>query len=284
MEYIKLNDGNIIPPIGFGTYKATEQEGIESVKQALKNGYRLLDGAARYENEEAVGKGIKESGVSREDVFITTKVWREHLGYEETKKAFYTSLNQLGLDYIDLYLIHWPANYKNFGDNWKKVNADTWRALEDLQEEGKIKSIGVSNFLVEHLEALLETAKVIPAINQIEFHPGYWQQEVKEYCNKKNIIVEAWSPLARGRVFNNELLQKIAEKHHKSIPQICLRWCLQHHVIPIPKSTTVDRIIDNIDIFDFELSEKEMLEINEIPQMGFSGELPNEWPDRLPAS
>ena len=284
MEYIKLNDGNTIPPIGFGTYKATEQEGIESVKQALKNGYRLLDGAARYENEEAVGKGIKESGVSREDVFITTKVWREHLGYEETKKAFYTSLKQLGLDYIDLYLIHWPANYKNFGDNWKKVNADTWRALEDLQEEGKIKSIGVSNFLVEHLEALLETAKVIPAINQIEFHPGYWQQEVKEYCNKKNIIVEAWSPLARGRVFNNELLQKIAEKHHKSIPQICLRWCLQHHVIPIPKSTTVDRIIDNIDIFDFELSEKEMLEINEIPQMGFSGELPNEWPDRLPAS
>lgn len=284
MEYIKLNDGNTIPPIGFGTYKATEQEGIESVKQALENGYRLLDGAARYENEEAVGKGIKESGVSREDVFITTKVWREHLGYEETKKAFYTSLKQLGLDYIDLYLIHWPANYKNFGDNWKKVNADTWRALEDLQEEGKIKSIGVSNFLVEHLEALLETAKVIPAINQIEFHPGYWQQEVKEYCNKKNIIVEAWSPLARGRVFNNELLQKIAEKHHKSIPQICLRWCLQHHVIPIPKSTTVDRIIDNIDIFDFELSEKEMLEINEIPQMGFSGELPNEWPDRLPAS
>ncbi|WP_313385525.1 aldo/keto reductase [Chishuiella sp.] len=284
MEYIKLNDGNTIPPIGFGTYKATEQEGIESVKQALENGYRLLDGAARYENEEAVGKGIKESGVSREDVFITTKVWREHLGYEETKKAFYTSLKQLGLDYIDLYLIHWPANYKNFGDNWKKVNADTWRALEDLQEEGKIKSIGVSNFLVEHLEALLETAKVIPAINQIEFHPGYWQQEVKEYCDNKNIIIEAWSPLARGRVFNNELLQKIAEKHKKSIPQICLKWCLQHHVIPIPKSTTVDRIIDNIDIFDFELSEKEMLEINEIPQIGFSGELPNEWPDRLPAS
>jgi len=284
MEYIKLNDGNIIPPIGFGTYKATEQEGIESVKQALENGYRLLDGAARYENEEAVGKGIKESGVSREDVFITTKVWREHLGYEETKKAFYTSLKQLGLDYIDLYLIHWPANYKNFGDNWKKVNADTWRALEDLQEEGKIKSIGVSNFLVEHLEALLETAKVIPAINQIEFHPGYWQQEVKEYCDNKNIIIEAWSPLARGRVFNNELLQKIAEKHKKSIPQICLKWCLQHHVIPIPKSTTVDRIIDNIDIFDFELTEKEMLEINEIPQIGFSGELPNEWPDRLPAS
>ncbi|WP_313579087.1 aldo/keto reductase [Chishuiella sp.] len=284
MEYIKLNDGNIIPPIGFGTYKATEQEGIESVKQALKNGYRLLDGAARYENEEAVGKGIKESGLSREDVFITTKVWREHLGYEETKKAFYTSLKQLGLDYIDLYLIHWPANYKNFGDNWKKVNADTWRALEDLQEEGKIKSIGVSNFLVEHLEALLETAKVIPAINQIEFHPGYWQQEVKEYCDNKNIIVEAWSPFARGRVFNNELLQKIAEKHKKSIPQICLKWCLQHHVIPIPKSTTVDRIIDNIDIFDFELTEKEMLEINEIPQIGFSGELPNEWPDRLPAS
>lgn len=282
MHYIELNDGNKIPSIGFGTYKATEQEGIESVKQALQNGYRLLDGAAKYENEEAVGIGIKESGIAREEIFVTTKVWRENLGYEQTKKAVKTSLKKLQLDYIDLYLIHWPANFKNFGNDWKNVNAETWRAMEELQKEGKLKSIGVSNFWIEHLDALLETAKITPAINQIEFHPGYWQAELKNYCDSKNIIIEAWSPLARGRVFTNELLREIAEKHQKSISQICLRWCVQHGVIPIPKSTTLERIKDNIDVFNFELTTEEMEQINQIPEMGFSGELPNEWPDRLP--
>ncbi len=282
MHYIELNDGNKIPSIGFGTYKANEQEGIESVKQALQNGYRLLDGAAKYENEEAVGIGIKESGIAREEIFVTTKVWRENLDYEQTKKAVETSLKKLQLDYIDLYLIHWPANFKNFGNDWKNVNAETWRAMEELQKEGKLKSIGVSNFWIEHLDALLETAKITPAINQIEFHPGYWQAELKNYCESKNIILEAWSPLARGRVFTNELLQKIAEKHQKSISQICLRWCVQHGVIPIPKSTTLERIKDNIDVFNFELTTEEMEQINQIPEMGFSGELPNEWPDRLP--
>lgn len=284
MKYIQLNDGNKIPSIGFGTYKATEQEGIESVKQALQNGYRLLDSAAKYENEEAVGLGIKESDIPRQEIFVTTKVWRENLGYEPTKKAVEESLKKLQLDYIDLYLIHWPANFKNFGNDWKKVNAETWRAMEELQHEGKLKSIGVSNFWIEHLEALLETAKVMPAINQVEFHPGYWQPELKDYCNAKNILIEAWSPLARGQVFSNELLQNIAQNHQKSISQVCLRWCLQHQVIPIPKSTTLERIKDNIDVFNFELTPEEMEQINQIPEMGFSGELPNEWPDRVPVS
>lgn len=281
MNKIKLNDGNYICSIGFGTYKATEQKGIESVKQALQIGYRLLDTAAKYENEQAVGKGIKQSGIAREEIVVTTKVWRENLGYEKTISAFEESLKKLDLEYIDLYLIHWPANEKNFGKDWKEINAETWRAMEHLKQQGKIKSIGVSNFWKEHLDALLETAKVIPAINQIEFHPGYWQEDLKNYCQSKGIVLQAWSPLARGKVFENDLLKSIAENHQKSVSQICLRWCLQHNTIAIPKSTTLERIIDNIAIYDFELTPLEMKQINNIDKMGFSGELPNHWPDRV---
>jgi len=279
-NYIALNDGNKIPRIGFGTYQATEEEGVNSVKTALKNGYRLIDTAAKYENEEAVGKGIKASGVPREEIFVTTKLWRENLCYEQAKKAFAESLGKLNLDYIDLYLIHWPANAKNY-DDWQQTNADTWRALEDLQSDGKIKSIGVSNFWPEHLQPLFKTARVKPAVNQIEFHPGYWQQEVTEFCKQHNIVVESWSPLGQGRIFGNQVLEKIAEKHDKSLAQICLRWIYQHNVVVIPKSTTPARIKENRNIIDFSLSEDEMRTINEIPKMGFSGELPNEWPDKV---
>lgn len=278
MKKLILNNGIKIPIVGFGTYKSEEQEGIESVKCAIANGYSLIDTAAFYGNEEAVGKGIKASGVSREDIFITTKLWRENLGYESTKKEFERSLNRLNLDYIDLYLIHWPANAKNY-DNWQKTNADTWRAMEELQAEGKIKSIGVSNFFQEHLEALFQTANLIPSINQIEFHPGYWQQVLVEYCKRQNIVVESWSPLARGKVFGNEVLEAISNKHNKSVSQVCLRWIIQHDVIVIPKSTSPKRIEENINLFDFELSTEEMELINNLPEMGFSGELPNIWPD-----
>ncbi|MEB8347044.1 aldo/keto reductase [Flavobacteriaceae bacterium KMM 6898] len=280
MKNLILNNGHKIPLVGFGTYKATEQEGIESVISAISSGYSLIDTAAIYGNEKAVGKGIKVSGALRENIFITTKVWRECLGYESTKKEFEKSLNRLNLDYIDLYLIHWPANAKNY-DNWQKTNADTWRAMEELQAEGKIKSIGVSNFFQEHLEALFQTANVIPSINQIEFHPGYWQQELVEYCKGQNIVVESWSPLARGKVFGNQVLEAIAKKHNKSVSQVCLRWIIQHDVIVIPKSTSPKRIEENINLFDFELTSAEMELINNLPEMGFSGELPNTWPDRI---
>ncbi|REG87648.1 aldo/keto reductase [Winogradskyella sediminis] len=280
MKNLNLNDGHTFPIVGFGTYKATEEEGIESVKHALLNGYRLLDTAAAYKNEEAVGKGIKASGIPREDIVVTTKLWREKLSYDMAKEEFEKSLKRLDLDYLDLYLIHWPANAKNY-DNWEKANAEAWRALEELQAEGKIKSIGVSNFFEEHLEALSKTAKVKPAVNQIEFHPGYWQPELVAYCKKENITVESWSPLARGKVFENEPLKAIAKSHHTTVAKVCLRWIIQHNVIVIPKSTTKERIEENINLFNFELSKEEMNIINKLPEFGFSGEHPHFWPDRI---
>lgn len=280
MKYYQLNNGNKIPVIGFGTYKAQENEGVAAVKKAIETGYRLIDTAAKYQNEEAVGKAIKQSGIAREELMITTKLWRENLGYESTKKAFETSLAKLDLDYIDLYLIHWPANAKNY-ENWQKANNDSWRAMEELVKEGKIKNIGVSNFWPEHLEPLLEAAEIKPVINQIEFHPGYWQPELTRYCKEKNILVEAWSPLARGKVFESEEIKAIAKKNNKSVAQICLRWILEHNALVIPKSSTPERIEDNFDLFDFQLNAEDIKTIDNLPQMGFSGELPNHWPDRV---
>ena len=280
MKYYQLNNRNKIPAIGFGTYKAQEDEGIAAVKKAIETGYRLIDTAAKHENEEAVGKAIKQSGIAREELMITTKLWRENLGYESTKKAFETSLAKLDLDYIDLYLIHWPANAKNY-ENWQKANNDSWRAMEELVKEGKIKNIGVSNFWPEHLEPLLEAAEIKPVINQIEFHPGYWQPELTRYCKEKNILIEAWSPLARGKVFESEEIKAMAKKYNKSVAQICLRWILEHNALVIPKSSTPERIEDNFDIFDFQLNAEDIKTIDNLPQMGFSGELPNHWPDRV---
>ena len=280
MNELILNDGNKIPILGFGTYKANESTGVQAVLDALASGYRLIDTAAKYENEEAVGEAINKSGLSREEIIVTTKLWRENLGYKNTMAAFKESLRKLQLDFIDLYLIHWPANAKNYED-WQKTNADTWRAMEELKEDGRIKSIGVSNFWQEHLEALFLTAKIIPSVNQIEFHPGYWQPGLTEYCKKQNIVVESWSPLARGKVFGNEMLERIAKTHNRSVSQVCLRWVIQHDVVVIPKSTTTERIKENINLFDFELSAEEMKQIDNLPEMGFSGELPNIWPDRV---
>lgn len=275
-----LNDGNKIPLVGFGTYQALGQAGIDAVSYALLNGYRLLDTAAIYRNEAEVGQAIKASGIPRNEIFVTTKVWREHLGYKSTLKEFERSLRKLDLDYIDLYLIHWPANARNYTD-WQKVNAATWKAMERLQAEGKVRSIGVSNFWQEHLEALFKTAHTIPAVNQIEFHPGYWQPELVAYCRARNIAIESWSPLARGKAFENDTLKRIATRHNTTAAKICLRWAIQHNVIAIPKSTTEDRIKENIAVFDFELSDAEMKEIDQLPEMGFSGELPAIWPERL---
>jgi len=282
MKTIQLNNGVNIPAIGYGTYKTSEND-VSIILSAIECGYRLLDTASIYKTEQQTGAAIRQSAIPREEITVISKVWRNDLGYHKTKEAFAKSLKQTGLNYLDLYLIHWPANARNF-NNWQKTNAETWRAMEELLEEGKIKSIGVSNFWPEHLEALLDSAKIKPAVNQIEFHPGYWQPETTQYCKEKGIVLQAWSPLARGRIFGNEILIEIANRHQKTVSQIALRWIVQQGVIPIPKAASKERMNENFDIFDFALSDEEMELINNLPETGFSGERPDLWPERISKS
>lgn len=270
MQNFKLHNGISMPAIGFGTYKLTEgDECLNSVKFALENNYRHIDTAAVYENEKSVGEAILKSGINREEIFVTTKVWNTDRGYDTTLKAFEDSLTRLNLEYVDLYLIHWPANTAQFS-NAKELNAETWRALEKLYRDGKVKAIGVSNFLVHHLEDLLQTAEIVPMVNQIEYHPGYLQQETVDFCQKQNIIVEAWSPLGRGRVLEEPLLQQLAQKYNVSTGIICLQFALQQGICVLPKSATPSRIIDNIS-FNIELSESDMEAIKNLPEIGYSG-------------
>ena len=260
-----LNNGYEIPKFGFGTYLAEDKTLIESVKIAINSGYRLIDTAAFYNNESALGFAIKDSEINRNELFITSKVWNTDRGYKQTKLAFEKSLNNLKLDYLDLYLIHWPANKKQFS-NAKEINAQTWKAMEELYLEGKIKAIGLSNFLPHHIEELKETAQIMPMVNQIEFHPGFAQVELVKYCQKNNIIVEAWSPLGRSDSLNNKVIKSLSRKYDKTPAQIILRWIVQQNIIPLPKSTTPSRIIENINIFDFELDNDDIELINNIKE------------------
>ena len=207
---------------------------------------------------------------------MTSKVWNTDRGYENTKKAFAESMERLGLEYMDLYLIHWPANKKQFGDEAKKINADTWRALEELYAEGKIRAIGLSNFLPHHIEELMEGAKVKPMVDQIEFHPGWAQLEISEYCRKKDIVVEAWSPLGRKDALDNEVLREIGAKYQKGTAQVCIRWVMQHGILPLPKTVNPDRMAENADVFDFELTAEEMRTIDELKNLGGQCALPDE--------
>ncbi|EAR02732.1 aldo/keto reductase [Maribacter sp. HTCC2170] len=246
----KLHNGVQMPYFGLGVYLSEDgQEVINAVKWAIKTGYRHIDTASIYNNEEGVGEGIKQSGIKREEIFVVSKVWNADQGYESTLKAFDDSLNRLGLDYLDLYLVHWPTKGKY---------KETWRALEQLYKEKKVKAIGVSNFLQHHLEDLLGTAEIVPMVNQMEFHPYLVQQNLIDFCNTNNIQYEAWSPMMQGRIFNLDSIKEIGERHGKSPAQVVLRWDLQKGVITIPKSSKKERIIDNADIFDFELSNDEV--------------------------
>ncbi|MEC4115611.1 MULTISPECIES: aldo/keto reductase [Myroides] len=271
MNTYKLGNGVLIPKVGFGTWQAAEgEEAVNSVKTALELGYRHIDTAFFYKNEVSVGKGIKASGVDRKEIFVTTKVWNSERGFEKALEAFDVSLKNLGLDYIDMFLIHWPASENQF-ENWKELNAETWRALEKLYADGKVRAIGVSNFYVSHLSALLETAKVKPMVNQIEFHPGMTQNEVVDFCVKNDILIEAWSPLGRGNVLDNEVLVALAAKYKVSVPQLCIRWIVQKGHLPLPKSVTPERIKANLDIYDFEISQEDIAAIDNLPYIGGSG-------------
>lgn len=249
-----LHNGVEMPWFGLGVFKVQEgSEVIDSVKAAIKNGYISIDTAAVYKNEEGVGQAIKESEVPREELFITTKVWNADQGYESTLKAFETSMEKLGLDYLDLYLIHWPVKGKY---------VETWKALEKLYKDGRVRAIGVSNFHVHHLKDILDIAEIKPMVNQVEYHPHLTQKELHEFCKKEGIQLEAWSPLKQGELLREPTIVEIAEKHQKSSAQIILRWDLQNEVVTIPKSIKEHRIIENADIFDFELTTEEMETIN----------------------
>ena len=267
MEY-KLNDMNTIPVIGFGTWNTPSGDIAKAaVLAALKAGYRHIDTATAYGNEESVGDAIKESGIPREEIFLTTKLWNDSHGYEEAKEAIKKSLEKLQVDYLDLYLIHWP-NPVSVRDHWEAANADAWRAMEEAREAGLIRSIGVSNFHPHHIDALMKTAKIPPATNQIYLSPSDQQEEVVAYNKKHNILSQAYSPLGTGTILDNDVLKEIADKHNKSVAQVALRWSLQKGFNPLPKSVTESRIKENLDVFDFELSPEEMVIIDGLKGIG----------------
>ena len=240
-----LNNGVKMPYLGLGVYLSEDgQEVTNAVKWALEEGYRHIDTASIYKNEEGVGKGVRESGIDRKDIFVVSKVWNSDQGYDATLKAYEASLKRLNLDYLDLYLVHWPVKGKY---------KETWRALEYLYGQKRVKAIGVSNFMQHHLEDLLSSSKYVPMVNQMEFHPYLVQQDLIDFCNKNTIQYEAWSPLMQGHIFELDIMKDLAAKYNKTIAQIVLRWSLQKGVVTIPKSTKKERIKANADIFDFEL-------------------------------
>ena len=267
---IKLNNGVEIPCVGYGTFRTDPAVTAQAVQDAIAAGYRHIDTAKVYENEVGVGQGIKAAGVPREELFVTSKLWNTDRGYEATKAAFQASLDRLGLDYLDLYLIHWPANEKQFGADAAKINAETWRAMEELYEAGKIRAIGLSNFMPHHVAELLKTAKIKPMVDQIEVHPGWTHAEEIKKLQAMDIVVEAWGPLGGqgATVLVDPTMQKIAAAHGKSTAQVSLRWILQQGVVPLPKSVHVDRLKQNMELFDFELSNEEMQTISALPNLG----------------
>jgi len=245
-----LNNGLEMPWLGFGVYQINDgQEVVQAVRNALEIGYRSIDTATVYGNEQGVGKAIRESGIPRENIFLTTKVWNDDQRGERTLAAFEESLKRLETEYVDLYLVHWPV---------KGCYQETWRAMEKIYQSGRAKAIGVSNFLVHHLEDILRDSQIVPSVNQVEFHPFLVQPELLRFCQNHKIQVEAWSPLMQGKIVTEQVVQKLAENYHKTPAQIVLRWNLQHKVVTIPKSIRSNRIAENTQIFDFELSQADM--------------------------
>ena len=278
-DEVALANGVTIPCVGFGTYKNTDPaECLSSVREALAAGYRHIDTAQFYFNEESVGAAVRESGLPRNEIFLTTKLWNTSQGYDSTLRTFDDSLKKLGLDYVDLYLVHWPVA-KDFAAEYPRALLNTWRAFEKLYADGKVRAIGVCNCLKEHLNTVLGECKVAPMVNQIEYHFGFAdpdQLEAADFSRVNGIVVEAWAPLCRGRAFGNPVLKAVAEKYGKTEAQILVRWCLQHDALPLPKSVSPARIRENADIFDFVIADEDMAALDAVSSVGRLGPHPTE--------
>ena len=272
-KYTLLN-GMTIPGMGFGTYNPKGGDSVEMVRTAIRAGYRYFDTASLYETERALGQAVKESGIPREDFFLVSKVWIDEMGYEGTRAALHRTLERLQTDYLDLYLIHWPRRIEGDTD-WKQIDLDTWRAMEEMKKEGLIRGLGLSNFLPHHLDNILENGTEKPLVDQLEIHPGYSQEAAVSYCKSKGIVVQAWSPLGRSRILENEFFQALAKKYNKSAAQICLRFLIQKDIIPLVKSANFERMKENQNIFDFEISREDMQMLECMPQDTWLGEHPD---------
>ncbi len=268
-----LYNGVSIPCIGFGTYKAATGDSSDIITTAIEAGYRFFDTASFYDTEIYLSEAIKRSCLPREDFFITSKVWKEDMGYQETKNALKQTLTNLNTDYLDLYLIHWPR--RSLSGEWKQTCIDTWKAMEELYESGKLKAIGLSNFLPHHMDVIFENCKIMPMVNQLEVHPGYTQEAALQYCKEHNIQVQAWSPLGRQRVLQESFIVELSDKYGVTPAQICLRFLLQRGINSIPKASSIERMRNNMDIFHFELDMEDMHRLNTLPQTGWSGEHPD---------
>ena len=264
-----LDKGVELPFTGFGTYKVNDEK---TILDALECGYRHLDTARRYENEKIIGNAIKDFGIPRRELFLTSKVWKTDLGYDNTLRSFEASLKDLGVQYLDLFLVHWPQSSPDA--DWKPVLTETWRAMERLYDEGIVTAIGVSNHLPHHLMHILKDCNTRPMVNQLEFHPGYTQSATTNFCLCQDIQVEAWSPLGRAALLNDPLVVELAKKYGKTPAQICLRFCLQSNILPLPKASSPERMKENLDIFDFDLSLEDVFRLTTMPETGWSGQHP----------
>ena len=270
-----LNNGVQIPVVGFGTYKAADGKSADIIKTAIESGYRYFDTASFYGTEVYLAEAIRQSGLPRKDFFIASKLWKSEMGYKNVRDAFRRTLENLDTDYLDLYLIHWPLPDPGY-ENWKELDRETWRALEELYAEGKVRAIGLSNFLPHHIDNILAGCTVMPAVDQIEYHPGYSQEAAVQYCKENGILVQAWSPIGRSRVLEEPLVCELAAKYKVSPAQICLKFAVQRGIIPIPKSSSPERMKQNMDLFSFELDQEDIWRLATMPQSGWSGEHPDQ--------
>jgi len=269
-----MHNGVTIPCIALGTFKMTSEVAEQAVLDGIEVGYRHIDTAAAYQNEDGVGRAIKKSGLKREEIFVTSKLPNAMHGYNNTLRAFNESLEKLELDYLDLYLIHWPV-IEEHKDRYQEDIIETWQAFEKLYKEGKTRSIGVSNFMIEHLDIIIKNTEIIPMINQIQFNPQVIEEDLRAHCKKHNIVVEGWGPLVQGQAFDHEILNEMAKKYNRTVAQICIRFALQHEVLPLPKTTHKDRMIENANVFDFEITDEDRKEIEKLKVLGRLGKEPN---------